>query len=164
MMHLMWLALGLAQAVEVPTRAPDTVVKADLSSGAVLEDLSWAQNAAIACLPSTRWRTIRGSTVFVDATVPVGKTAIIRAVPASGIDLSLYVFVDPKAGLGASTSGLRPPKITSARNCAKSYWEKAGVAESVEISAYTESQNLVVAVAGATDVLKGGYTLEIWYE
>lgn len=165
MLYALMLLVGLAHAgVEAPTRAPDKVVTTDLSSGEVLTDLGWAQSSAVACLPSTRWKYIQGSTVFLDEKVPAGKTAYVRATPTSEFDLAVYVFVDPKSGLGASVEGLRPPKITSARNCAKSYWQKPGVAETVEIAARPEAQTLVIAVAGAKDVTAGSYTLEIWFE
>jgi hypothetical protein len=154
-------AAALAAGIEVPSRPANQVHEGNLSEGEVLTDLGWAQNAAIACMPSTRWKYIQGKTVFFDAAVPAGKTAHIRVRPTGNQDVAMYVLVNPKVG-GATKKGARPPNVDSALACQKSYWGKPGEAEQVEIGPRPAPQTLVIAVAGAKDVLDGGFTLEVW--
>lgn len=163
------LALGLTTAqspaqaagIEVPSRTANKVYESNLSEGEVLRDLAWAQNAAIACMPSTRWKYIQGSTVFFDAMVPAGKTAHVRVRPTGNEDVALYVLVNPKTG-GTTKKGARPPNIDSALTCQKSYWGKPGASEQIELGPRPAAQTLVIAVAGAKDVVDGAFTLEVW--
>jgi hypothetical protein len=141
----------------------EAFVSGNLASGAVVSDLTWADDSDVACWPSTQNTAFRGNQVFYALKNPMPAESIltIDATPVSGVDVNLYAMRMGK------TSYVVPPYVPSVGSCEASYPPSSpagnpGTMESVQIQNPTGNEyNIFFAASGPDKVLSGAYDLHL---
>ncbi|MGQ0737678.1 MAG: hypothetical protein ACT4OJ_01335 [Bacteroidota bacterium] len=140
------------------------VVAGDLSTGALMNDLSWASSSANACFVATQNTKFRGNHVLYASTMPPKSVMTISVMPSGNeANLSMYGYM-----IG-STEFRVVPNLPSCVTCEADYkWDRP-VKNKVQTSERTielrnptnNSYNIVIGVAGPKDVTTGQYNLMI---
>ena len=142
---------------DVPERDPDETWSGDLSEGEPIE-LDWA-TGGMGCFPGTESMNWDGNFVFYERSLGEDTDGWLRAIPASGVDVSLLVI---KAG--ATSEGF-PPELSSGVSCDASYDREndgnPGVSEAVKVLGGNEYR-LVIGVAGANESASGTFDMQLW--
>lgn len=143
---------------EVPDRDPDETWSADLSSGVEI-DLDWA-TGGMGCWPGTENVNFDGSHVHDERSQAEDTDAWVRAVPETGVDISLYLI---KAGTQSTDY---PPDLNSSVSCDTSYDREndgnPGVSEAAKALGGNNPYRLVIGVAGANGTTDGSFEVQLW--
>ncbi|MBD3638484.1 MAG: hypothetical protein HUJ25_14120 [Crocinitomicaceae bacterium] len=144
---------------------PNKVTRVDgkLEDGQKIEDLSWAANSSVACFPGTQNSKFRGNHVFHMFKIPAYSEVVVTLIPHDKkANFSLYGY---QVG---TTNYSVPPDLASCVTCEADYkWDypKRGKTQdhtrSIGFNSIKNGYNIFIGVAGADDLVKGGYTLEI---
>ncbi len=138
-------------------------IKGDLSSGKEMNDLSWASLSNVACFPATQNAKFSGNHVLYSMELPPKSELKITVIPDNPKDnFSLYAYQ-----IGTNNYST-VPNLTSCVSCEADYkWDypKRGKTQdhtrSVKLTSIQNPYNVVIGVAGADGLTKGGYTLKI---
>lgn len=143
--------------IELPTRAPDLVVRSNLSEGGTLA-LRWAEQNY--CWPATENVNFNGNHVFFEESQARGTDLYIRAAPADGVDVSLYA-------IQSAGDFQTPPEVSSVWECDAMYDQQGdrnpGVAEVLYMANFNPF-SVTIGVAGANNATSGAFELQIWRE
>jgi hypothetical protein len=157
------------------SQAPEGVLKIDakpnevtsfngkLENGAKIEDLSWASSSQNACFPATQNTKFRGNHVLHYFEIPRYSVVTVKLIPKDkSANFSLYGY---QVG---TTNYSVPPNLSSCVSCEASHkWDRPKVGQtqdhtrSIEFNSTTNPYNIFIGVAGADDLMKGEYTIEI---
>ena len=163
-----WLLLGVGgcgtpvdpdvdHGVEVPARAPDETIQANLAIGADMSSVQWAHDAF--CWSAGGDDAFSGFHVLFVRQQPADTDVWLRAKPAADVDVSLY-YVQAAPEVTAV-----PPELTAADifSCDAMFLASgnAGQGETL-LAAGASALPLIIGVAGAADAEVGSFTLEIW--
>jgi hypothetical protein len=135
----------------------------NLRTGAILEDLEWAESSSMACWPGIRNVEFEGNQVYYWTDLPKKSTMIITVKPKDPkkrINLFAFSGFDPK---------YIPPKVYGAVSCEASHpswigqpdFSKPSEPQSVELRAVGNPYRVFIGVSGAKDVTDGDYELLI---
>ncbi len=156
----MWLSLVATAAIagppEIPDRAPDQTFTVELAAGAVWDN-AWAWQSTVACFAAATAPSFNGPQQFLVLPQKAGTDLIVRAKPASGVDVALYGLQH-----GALSRGQRPPTITSAWRCSTSWLAAAGQPESFKLGSGNGDLEVVLGVVGSKGTASGSVTVEVW--
>jgi len=146
---------GWPTSVEPACTGESIVV--ELASGRTI-DLDWADESDVACFPGTENLNFDGAHVFYWFAQPANSVLTVTATPDSGVDSSVY----------AIQSAARyevPPDVVSAISCEAGYDAQTdsnpGEADSVQLTATTNSYDVLIGVAGAGGTSTGSVTLTL---
>ncbi len=143
---------------EVPDRDPDETWFADLDEGSII-DLDWA-NGGSGCWPATENVNFTGTHVFDERSQAENTPAWVRAVPDTGVDVSVYLIKSGTESVGY------PPDLNSNVSCDSSYDREndgnPGVSEAAKALGGNNPYRLVIGVAGANDTTEGGFEVQLW--
>jgi len=174
MRTLIVLTLSLCLAISAFTQSEEppvtdldfkseVVVNSNLNEGQQIP-LDWAQNSAVACFPGTRFIEFQGNHVFYRIQMPPAADMDITVTPKSKKSrINVYAL-----RLGADNMA-SPPDISRAISCEAAYPKYVGTpnlnvaskAQTVEYMSIKKPYTILIAVAGAKDVLEGDYELKI---
>lgn len=134
----------------------------NLSSGAILSDLSWAWDSGMACFVEPVKNQYEGKHVFYRIALPENSTIDIYLRPTNAShEMSLYGY-----SKGAGSSDL-PPSISSCVSCEASP-SANGLPTTGEqhiyLNAVTNPYSIILGVAGADGLTSGAYEVEIVVE
>lgn len=140
-----------------------TEARGNLSSGSVIEDLSWASNSSVACFPATQNAKFTGKHNFHHFTLPPHAEVEVTVIPDdSKQNFSLYGYQ-----VGENKMPL-PPALSSCTACEADHkWDypKRGKTQdhtrSIFFNSIDNAYNIVIGVAGADGLAEGAYTLKI---
>lgn len=149
----------------VESKSNDSVtVSGDLSSGALMEDISWAANSSNACFVATQNTKYRGNHVLFATSLPPRSIMTITVTPtdAEG-NLSIYGYM-----LGATEYRV-VPNLPSCITCEADFkWDrpvKNRVQTSerkIEFQNPTQNTyNIVIGVAAPKDITSGQFNLKV---
>ena len=140
------------------------IVSGDLSSGALIEDLSWAANSSNACFPATQNLKFRGNHVLFATSIPPRSILAISVIPidANG-DLSIYGYM-----MGNKEHRV-VPDLPGCITCEADHkWDrpwrgKVQTSErKIEFQNPTQNTyNIVIGVAAPKDITTGQFNLKI---
>lgn len=140
-----------------------TTVNGNLSSGSVLQDLSWATTSQMACWPSIRDIEFEGKHVGYWFDLPERSVVKITVTPRhSNRRINIYGY----AGFDLKTI---PPAHVYTNICEAAHptWvgqpnlNEASKPQTIEFNTTTRRTSIYFAVAGARNVLEGDYTVSI---
>jgi len=126
--------------------------------------LRWAENSSVACFPGTRFVEFQGNHVLYRMQMPAYSDLKITVQPKDPKHrINIYAL-----RLGINNMGT-PPDISSAISCEAGYPIYAGQPnlnapaepKSVSYISVARPYNILIGVAGAKEVLEGGYELKI---
>ncbi len=140
-----------------------TSVSGNLSTGFIMEDLSWASTSSNACFPGTQNKKFRGKHVLHGFTIPPYSEVFITVIPKDkNANFSLYGY---QVG---TTNYSVVPNLSSCVSCEADHkWDypKKGKTQdhtrTIRFNSIKNSYNIFIGVAGAEGLVKGEYTLEI---
>jgi hypothetical protein len=138
-------------------------VTGNLKSGAIMEDLEWAESSSMACWPGIRNVEFEGNQVFYWTDLPKKSTLIITVKPKDPKKrINLYAFsgFEPK---------YIPPNIHGAVSCEASHpswvgqpdFTKPSEPQSVELRAVSNPYRVFIGVSGAKDMIEGDFELSV---
>lgn len=138
-------------------------VKGNLKTGAVMEDLEWAELSSMACWPGIRNVEFQGNQVAYWFDLPkksIVKITVTPKSPKTRINIYGYSGFDLKK---------TPPEVSRCTSCEASHpnWigepnlNEPAVPQSIEFNATTQRNMVYFAVAGAKNVLEGDYEITI---
>lgn len=136
----------------------DQTFTGNLSTGEILDDLSWAWSSSMACFvePGKSW--FKGNHVFYQIDLPTQSTIDIylNATNASD-DIAIYAY---SKGAGSTTI---PPNITSCVSCeaAPSNSTPINGEKHLYLNATTNPYSVIIGVAGAESLTTGEFTITI---
>lgn len=168
-------AAGSAQSKSWPkevtmiTSKPNETASAEgnLSSGKIMEDLSWAANSSNACFPATQNSKFRGNHVFFATTMPPRSIMKISVKPAEeSANLSLYGYM-----IGATEFRL-VPNLPSCVTCEADHkWDRPWKGKVQTSERHIEFQNpgrnpynVLIGVSAPAGVTSGAFTIEVKLE
>ncbi|TGL62239.1 hypothetical protein EHQ58_03275 [Leptospira ognonensis] len=133
----------------------------NLKTGAILEDLEWAESSSMACWPGIRNIEFEGNQVYYWTDLPKKSTLVITVKPKDPkkrINLFAFSGFEPK---------YIPPNIYGAVSCEASHpswigqpdFTKPSEPQSVELRAVGNPYRVFIGVSGARDVVEGDYEL-----
>lgn len=140
-----------------------TTVEGNLSSGNIMQDLSWATSSQMACWPSIRDVEFEGRHVAYWFDLPEKSVVKITVTPRHSnrrINIYGYAGFDLKA---------TPPALVYTNICEASHptWvgqpnlNEPSKPQTIEFNTTTRRTSIYFAVAGARNVLEGDYTISI---
>lgn len=137
-----------------PNATTDTAGKID--EGKTI-DLEFAQKSSNACFVAPAFDHYRGNHVFFATELPRSSDMIITVTPDEGAEINLYAYT-----IGKTRFDL-PPELASCVTCeaAPSTSAKATGPRKIRLNATSNPYNVVIGVAGAKGVTKGGFKLSI---
>jgi hypothetical protein len=141
-----------------PSREADQTFSGDLTEGAVIDDLEWANSSPLFCWPATENENFDGAHVFFPVDLPSGREVAMRVEPASGVDVSVYVLIGSSSE-PPSTVASRCEEQSDATND-----RNPGQAEVVWAIGGNSDQPGLLGVAGAHGATSGAFDVEIWVE
>ena len=145
-----------------PIENTDTI-SGDLSEGAILDSLDWADDSAVACWPGTEDLNWTGNHVLYSTTQPPN-TLLTATVTPDNADVDVNVYILQQGGSAYQV----PPDVTSAVTCEAGYNQSTdsnpGEEESAATTATTNGYNILIGVAGPEGVTSGGYSLSLTLE
>ena len=130
----------------------------DLSSGSLMEDLSWASTSSNACFPATQNNKFKGNHVLHHFEIPPYSEVSIKLIPKDkGANFSLYGY---QAGISNFST---PPNLASCVSCEAAHkWDhpKRGQTQDhtriIEFNSIKNPYNIFVGVsAGYVYILIG---------
>lgn len=138
-------------------------VSGSFETGRVIDNLSWAWDAGIACFPGTQGAKYQGRHVFFATRIPERSIMNITVIPDDPRqNISIYVLE-----MGISSFHL-PPSLPSVVSCEASHkWDypKAGRTQnhtrSVKLNAIQNPYNVLIGVTGPANTAKGSFTVEV---
>ena len=138
-------------------------VSANLSEGKNMTDLSWAWNSSVACFPETQKEKFTGNHVLFETEIPKYSIMEIELIPDNkNTDMSLYAY---EIGLKSDAYVPNLPSCVSCEADHKWDYEKRGKTQDhrrfVNLNAINNPYKVVIGVAGANGLDKGGFTLKI---
>ena len=139
-------------------------IAGDLSAGQQIP-IDWAASSQVACFPATRFVEFQGNHVFYRVELPRYSKIIITVQPEGRKRINLYGM---SQGADPSRHAV-PPQITTAASCEAAYpkyvgtpnLSQGGASQSIELNAINNPYSILIGVAGARDVLEGGFTLQV---
>lgn len=154
-----------AEVTVVTLKANDSVlVNGDLSTGKLMDDLSWAANSSNACFPATQNLKFMGNHVFYAVQMPARSIITISVTPtdANG-NLSMYGYM-----IGSNEYRL-VPNLPSCVTCEADHkWDrpwkgKVQTSErSIEFQNPTQNTyNILIGITAPKDVLTGAFTVKL---
>lgn len=146
----------LTKLTELPDG--DQTFKGNLSTGEILNDLSWAWNSSMACFvePGKSWFT--GNHVFYQIDLPSNSTIDIYLNSTnSSDDIALYAY---SKGAGDKTI---PPNISSCVSCEASPSNSTPIPgeKHVYLNAVNNPYSIIIGVAGGSGLTTGEFTITI---
>jgi len=138
-------------------------VKGNLSSGQIMNDLSWAWRSSTACFPGTQKSKFTGNHVLYSTQIPPHAIMNVILTPDNkNADFSLYAYQ-----IG-TTNYSTVPNLSSCVTCEADHkWDypKKGRTQdhtrSVSLNAIKNPYNVVIGVVGSKGLSSGGYTLSV---
>ena len=149
------VSLAIAGTVEMPAGDPLSTHDGDLAAGKEVE-LGWAAQSNVACFPGPDFKYFNGNHQFYTLTQHKNHDLYIRAMPESGVDLSMYVMQNAKP------DDAKPPDIEMAWRCHKAYKDNPGEAETLKIDGYNRDFSVLIGITGPNAAKTGKYKLEVW--
>jgi hypothetical protein len=139
-------------------------VKGDLSAGQQIP-LDWAASSQVACFPATRFVEFQGNHLFYRVELPRYSKIIISVKPEGRQRINLYGI---RQGTNAGIQPV-PPHVSVASSCEAGYpiyagnpnLSKGGDTQNIEFMAINNPYSILIGVAGAREVLEGGFTLQV---
>ncbi len=139
------------------------VYKGNLSDGTKIYDLSWAWNSSVACFPETQKKKFTGKHILYITEIPKYSIMDIELIPNDKLaNMSLYTYE-----VGVSSKAY-VPNLHSCVTCEADYkwdYKKRGKTQNhirhVKINAINHPYKVVIGVAGADGLDKGGFVLKI---
>lgn len=140
-------------------------VKGNLNTGAIMPDLSWAWNSAVACFPQTQTQKFTGNHVLYAFDLPSFSEMEVWLVPDDEkANFSLYAYE-----VGQVNNNNTVPKLNSCIRCEADHkwdYKKRGQTQDhtrrvYDILAINNPYQVVVGVVGANGLQEGGYTLNL---
>ncbi|MBK8611406.1 MAG: hypothetical protein IPL84_16075 [Chitinophagaceae bacterium] len=140
-----------------------TTVEGNLSSGHIMQDLSWATTSQMACWPSIRDIEFEGKHVGYWFDLPEKSVAKITVAPKyTNRRINIYGY----AGFDLKTT---PPALVYTNICEASHpvWigqpnlNEPAKPQTITFNTTTRRTTIYFAVAGARNVLDGDYTISI---
>ncbi|MFM2138109.1 MAG: hypothetical protein RJA57_416 [Bacteroidota bacterium] len=144
--------------------ADSVVVKGDLSTGAPMEDLSWAWNSSNACFPGTQASKFRGHHKFFAVTLGPRSEMRISVTPDDAkSDLSLYAY-----SIGGSEYRL-VPNLSQCITCEADHkWDRPvrGKVQTSERKVSFQNPtkntyNVLIGVSGPAAATAGTFQLKV---
>lgn len=140
--------------------------KGDLASGVKIQDLSWAENSAVACFPATQNTKFRGNHILYVTEIPANSKMYITLIPDDkNANMSLYAYMT------GTNSDAVVPNLSSCVTCEADHkWDypKKGQTQdhtrSVYLNATSNAYRVVIGVAGADALDKGTFVVQIKVE
>jgi hypothetical protein len=137
--------------------------KGDLASGVKIQDLSWAENSAVACFPATQNTKFRGNHILYVTEIPANSKMYITLIPDDkNANMSLYAYMT------GTNSDAVVPNLSSCVTCEADHkWDypKKGKTQdhtrSVYLNSTSNSYRVVIGVAGADALDKGTFVVQI---
>lgn len=167
----LWMFAASAQYPEIvqtfEAKPNGTVeLKSDLRQGDAMPHLDWADKSSTACFPGTQNKKFNGSHVLFATQLPPRAILTMTVIPDDkNANMSIYAY---QVGTG---NYVLPPELASCVSCeAEHKWDypKRGRTQdhtrSVELNAVNNPYNVVIGVAGADGLAKGGFTLRVTME
>ena len=156
-----------SQSPQYIEAVPDSIVTVtgDLSEGAIMEDLSWAWNASVACFPETQVDKFTGNHVLYTANLVSYSEMIITVIPDDpNADFSLYAYE-----IGNSNYDAIVPNLKRCVRCEVDHkWDGTYNGKTQDhrrivrdILATRNPYKVVIGVVGANGLTEGSYTLQI---
>lgn len=146
---------GWPGAVE-PACVGESII-VDLAAGSTI-GLDWADESAVACFPGTENLNFDGSHVFYWFAQPENSILTVTATPEDGVDSSVYA-------IQSADRYEVPPDVVAAVSCESGYDAQTdsnpGEADSVQLTATTNSYDVLIGVAGAGGTTSGTVTLTL---
>ena len=148
--------------VECP-KGQAVMVEGDLKEGKVIP-LDWAASSQVACFPATRFVEFQGSHIFYRVELPRYSKLIATVKPVGKERINIYGI---RQSSNASYHSV-PPDISSA-SCEADYpmyagrpnLKQGGETQDIELIAINNPYSILIGVAGAKDVMEGGFELTI---
>ncbi len=150
----------------IETVANETIqVEGNISSGKIMEDLSWAWSSSVACFPATQQHKYKGKHVLFMADVPRYSEFEITLIPDDPkANFSLYAYE-----VGKVTNSNLVPNLKSCIRCeADHQWDYAHRGKTQDhtrmvkdILAINNPYQVVIGVVGPEGVEEGGFKLQI---
>lgn len=154
-----------ANVTNIQSRTNDSVmVTANLSAGAIMEDISWAWNSSNACFPGTQSLKFRGNHLLYAVTMPPKSIMIITVNPVEKDgDFSLYGYMIGK------TEFRVVPNLPQCITCEADHkWDRpikgkiATTERKIQFQNPTlNTYNIVIGVAGPKDITTGEFSLKV---
>lgn len=140
-----------------------TTFSGNLSDGEKVDDLSWASSSSTACFPGTQNKKFRGNHMLYYFEIPPYSEVTITLIPKDKkANFSLYGY---QVG---TTNFTTPPSLSSCVSCEADHkWDypKKGKTQdhtrSIFFNSIKNPYNIFIGVAGADDLVKGEFTVEI---
>ncbi len=140
-----------------------TEVSGNLSTGAIMQDISWASTSSNACFPATQNEKFRGNHVLHGFTIPPYSEVTITLVPKDrNKNFSLYGYQ-----VGTTSYPVVPdlPRCVSCEADHKWDYPKRGKTQdhtrSIFFNSIANPYNIFIGVAGVKGLTSGAYTLKI---
>ncbi len=138
-------------------------VKGNLSSGAHMDNLTWAWKSSVACFPGTQKLKFSGNHVLYHTIIPPRAIMNITVTPDNKSDnFSLYAYQ-----IGTTNYSTVPDLSTCLACEADHKWDYDKVGQTqdhrrtVSLNTMDDPFNVVIGVVGADGLEKGGFTLTI---
>lgn len=141
-------------------------VRGNLSQGKKVNDLSWAWKSSVACFPGTQKKKFTGNHVLYSTNLPSRAKMWITVIPDNkNANMSIYAYSIGKRNFSTV------PNLRSCVSCeAEHKWDykKRGRTQdhtrTVYLNAIRNPYNVVIGVAGAHGLARGGYRLQVKIE
>ncbi len=152
--NITWLKIGAGDVFSV---------QGNLADGALMSDISWAWNSAVACFPQTQERKFSGHHVLYALDLPSFSEMEIWVTPENeDANFSLYAYQ-----VGTITPGNTVPNLSSCIRCEADHkwdYKKRGQTQNhtrrvQDILALNNPYQVVIGVVGAEGLQTGAYTL-----
>lgn len=141
----------------------EAIRSGNVSTGILLDDLSWAAQSNVACFPGTRAIEFEGKQVFYSVTIPQGAELIATVTPTGARKrINIYGYIN--------FNGSNTPPVSSVLSCEAGYelyvgtpdLTKPGEPQSISFAqAVNDGFTALIVVSGARDVEEGDYELKV---
>jgi len=139
-------------------------IEENLSSGAIIEDLSWAWQSNNACFVAIQQKKFTGNHVLFEGVIPAYTELTATVIPKDPTqNYSIYAFQT-----GVDNTAL-PPELSSCIRCEADYkWDRKWAGKTQDhtrtvkyLLALGNPYRVVIGVVGAEGLTEGDFTLEI---
>ncbi len=135
----------------------------DLADGVKIHDLSWASKSSVACFPATQNHKFTGNHIIYITEIPAHSKMEITVIPENKKDnMSIYAYM-----VGTNSNAM-VPNLNSCITCeAEHKWDykkrgkKQDHTRTVKLNAINRPYKVVIGVAGADNLTKGKFSLQI---
>ncbi|MFK7780153.1 MAG: hypothetical protein QM490_03310 [Candidatus Gracilibacteria bacterium] len=126
----------------------------NISSGKIMEDLSWASKPLVKCFDSSKNDNFNGNVVLHRVLLGKNKTANVKLISENNeSNLTMYVYKTD------SLSKVFPPEKEYTHDCKINITKD--ISKEIEMKGNTITSDIVIGISGSNGILEGGYTLEI---